>query len=106
MNTINTRSPFFPKSRSAQNGEVGQSKAIMRRNSYEQAQELQSKTSRDVNVAIPDSIRDYSRIKRVVDAAPEVDNSAKIGALKAQIQSGTYQPDYDAIADKMLTSEF
>lgn len=107
MNTINTRAPFFPNSKSAQQTEVGRSSgAQMRRNSYERAQELSDRTSRDVNVAIPDSIRDYSRIKRVVDAAPEIDNSARIAELRSQIQAGTYQLDYDAIADKMLSTEF
>lgn len=107
MTTINTRAPFFPNAKSAKEAEVSKSSsAVMRRNSYERAQNLTDKTSKDVKVAIPDTIRDYSRIKRVVDAAPEVDNTDKIAMLKAQIQAGTYQPDYDAIADKMLSSEF
>ena len=106
MNPINTRTPFFPHSKSAQEAQASKSSAIMRRNSYDKAQALSERTSGDVNVAIPESIRDYSRIKRVVDAAPEIDNSAKIAALKAQINAGTYEPNYDAIADKMLSSEF
>lgn len=106
MNPINTRTPFFPHSKSAQETQASKSSAIMRRNSYDRVQDLNDKTSRDVSVAIPESIRDYSRIKRVVDAAPEIDNSAKIAALKAQINAGTYEPNYDAIADKMLSTEF
>jgi negative regulator of flagellin synthesis FlgM len=108
MNTINTRAPFFPNSKNAaQQSEIERSNAAqMRRNSYERAQELSDRTARDVNVNIPDSIKDYSRIKRVVDTAPPIDNTEKIAQLKAQIQAGTYQPDYDAVADKMLRTEF
>lgn len=106
MNSINTRTPFFPRSKTANEGQINKSGSIMRRNSYDRAQDLNDKTSRDVNVAIPESIRDYSRIKRVVDTAPEIDNSAKIANLRAQINAGTYEPDFDAVADKMLRSEF
>ena len=107
MNTINTRTPFFPNSRSAHQSEIEKTQAPqMRRNTHERAQDLHSRTSGDVNVNISDSIKDYSRIKRVVDAAPDIDNSARIAQLKAQINAGTYEPNYDAIADQMLQSEF
>lgn len=36
--------------------------------------------------------------------APEV-RSERVAALKAQVQSGTYQPDSKKIAEKMLTME-
>ena len=49
---------------------------------------------------------DFSRIKRAVDLTPDRDNSAKIADLKARIQSGTYETNYDAIADKLLASEY
>jgi negative regulator of flagellin synthesis FlgM len=106
-NNIDTRSPFFPKSRSAQ-AEKTQSSQIggVERNSVDRAGELTSKTSQDAKVSIPEGVRDFSRIKKAADAAPEVDNSEKIARLKAQIQAGTYNMDYDAIADKMLQSEF
>ena len=55
----------------------------------------------------------YFYIVKIWEKTPEkdtttkqVDNTDKIAMLKAQIQAGTYQPDYDAIADKMLSSEF
>jgi negative regulator of flagellin synthesis FlgM len=38
--------------------------------------------------------------------ASEPDHSEKIARLKAQIDAGTYEMDYDAIAEKILTSEF
>jgi hypothetical protein len=49
---------------------------------------------------------EFSKIKKAALSAPEADNSEKIARLKAQIAAGTYEVDYDAIADKILTSEF
>lgn len=108
MNTIDARPPFFPNSKTNESSvsKAKQMQSLMRRNSHERIQELKDKTGNDANVSIPDKIKDFSRIKRAVDVAPEVDNSQKIADLKARIQSGTYQVDYDALADKMLKSEF
>jgi len=107
MSTIDSRSPFFPRSKSAQS-EIQKAKAsqAMRRNSNDRSKEIDNKTSRDAKVSIPEKIKDFSRIKKAVDMAPEIDNSAKIASLKAQIQAGTYEPDYDAVADKILSSEY
>ena len=107
MSTIDSRSPFFPRSKSAQ-AEIQKAKAsqALRRNSYDRSQEIDTKTAKDAKVTIPEKIRDFSRIKKAVDMAPEIDNSAKIASLKAQIQAGTYEPDYDAVADKILSSEY
>lgn len=107
MNNISTRSPFFPNSKSSQS-EIDQIREsnIPRRNTHERARELSSSTENDAKVTIPDSIRDFSRIKKAVDISPSIDNTEKIARLKAQIQSGTYNPDYDAIADKILSSQY
>ncbi len=64
------------------------------------------KTKRDAKVAIPDAVKDFSRIKKAVDTAPEIDKSEKIAKLKEQIAQGNYNFDYEAIADKMLKTEF
>lgn len=107
MSNINTRAPFFPNSKSAQR-EIEQARQaqMMRRNSMERMQDISQRTASDANVTIPDSIRDFSRIKRVADMPVEVDNSDKIARLKSSIQAGTYQPDYDAIADRILATEY
>lgn len=106
MNSIDNRPSFFPNSKTAK-AEAQKAKALaMRRNSYEKAQEIKDKTSNDAKVSIPDTIKDFSRIKKMADASMPIDNTDKIAALKASIQAGTYEPDYDAIADKMLSSEF
>ena len=38
--------------------------------------------------------------------APERDNTDKIAMLKKQIAEGSYKPNYDAVADKLLGEEF
>lgn len=107
MNTIDNRPSFFPNSKTAKaEAQKAAKAATMRRNSYEKAQEIKDRTSNDAKVTIPDTIKDFSRIKRMADAAAPIDNTDKIASLKASIQAGTYEPDYDAIADKMLSSEF
>ncbi len=108
MSSIDTRSAFFPRSRSAQaeSAKGGGQVDGIKRNSMERMSEIQNKTSTDAKVSIPDGIKDFSRIKKVATSAPEVDNSEKIARLKAQIQAGTYEVDYDGLADKILESEF
>lgn len=107
MNSVNTRAPFFPHSKSAQKEiEEARRSQMLRRNSMERAQEIETRTASDAKVTIPDTIRDFSRIKKVADTTPEVDNTAKIASLKAQIQAGTYEPNYDAIADRILATEY
>ncbi len=108
MNSVdnNTRSSFFPNSKSNQASQSQQAmKSALKRNDSMRMQELES-TRQDAKVNISDSIRDYSRIKKAVDAAPEVDNSEKIANLKAQIKSGNYKFDYEALADRLLEQEF
>lgn len=107
MSSIDTRSPFFPKGRNVQTEatKAGAAEGI-KRNSAERATELTEKTSTDAKVSIPEGVKDFSRIKKAAMSAPEVDNTDKIARLKAQIASGEYQVDYDALADKILTSEF
>ena len=68
--------------------------------------ELSARTAGDAKVTIPEGVKDFSRIKKAAMTAPEQDNSEKIARLKAQIQGGTYEVDYDGLADKMLQSEF
>lgn len=76
------------------------------RNLPERQIELQNSTAEDALVKIPDKIKDFARIKRAVDLSPEINQSEKIKNLKSQIQNGTYEVDYDALAQKMLEHEF
>ncbi len=108
MTNINSsvRSNFFPgtKANTQKSGELA--KTALKRNDAQRVKEIESFTKDDSKVQIPEAIRDFSRIKKVVDAAPEKDNTEKIARLKQQIANGTYKPDYEAIADKILQTEF
>lgn len=108
MSSIDTRSPFFPNSRSSKTDSArGDNKVDgIKRNSMERASEISERTSTDAKVSIPEGVKDFSRIKKAAMNAPEVDNTDKIARLKAQIQAGTYEVDYDGLADKILSSEF
>ena len=108
MSNIDTRSPFFPRGRTTEAGSTQRQTGVggIEKNTPQRAEEIQARTSRDANVNIPDGVRDFSRIKKAANSAPEVDNSEKIARLKAQIQAGTYEIDYDGLADKMLTQEY
>ncbi len=106
----NTRTDFFPGNAAAQNNRSNKMNALRRnalqRNDLERATEIDKTTQKDAKVDIPEHIKDFARIKKAVDAAPAIDKSDKIRELKAQINAGTYQVDYDALADKMLEMEF
>lgn len=109
MSTIDPnlkRSAFFPGQRtnSAKQSALVKS-PYLKRNDESRAQELKKSVGQDVNVKIPQAVKDFSRIKKSVDLGPEVDNSKKIAELKAQIQSGKYKVDYEQLADKILQEQ-
>ena len=108
MSSIDTRPSFFPKTRNIKSEGIKSSGKIDQspRNSAERAAEITDKTAADAKVSIPEGVKDFSRIKKAALSAEEMDNSDKIAKLKAEIQAGTYEIDYDALADKILNSEF
>lgn len=99
------RSSFFPKSKTAVKTKSLNSSYIQR-NDPSRKKELDNHTGAHAKVEIPSAVRDFAKIKKAVDMAPEVDNTDKIAMLKQQINAGTYKVDYDALADKILSSEF
>lgn len=108
MSSIDTRSSFFPRNRDIQSESTKGGTKVdgSQRNTMERASELSEKTSTDAKVNIPEGVKDFSRIKKAAMNAPDIDNSEKIARLKAQIADGSYEVDYDGLADKILTSEF
>ena len=107
MSTIDsstTRSLFLPGKSAKETGRTGN--VQLKRNSDARKNELEAFSGTDSKVDIPDAIKDFSRIKKVADAAPEIDNTAKIARLKAEINGGTYKVDPDVLADKILEQEF
>jgi len=103
-----SRVPFFPNNRDSNN--IGlkrtNSSKILERNNLDRVNEINNTTQDDVKVTIPESIKDYSRIKKAVDASPEIDQTEKIATLKQQINQGTYKVDYEGLADRLLSTEF
>ena len=110
MNNIeSSRSKFFPNSKieNAQNKKIKRAKhPYIQSNGHKRKSEIESLTAKDAKVKIPEAVKDFSKIRKAVEAAPEIDNSDKIAKLKSQIKNGTYSIDYDALADKMLSSEY
>ncbi len=105
-NINNARSSFFPNAKPQAKGTKGTSNPAIQKNTYEKQKYLDSYTKRDAKVDIPEQIKDFAKIKRAVDMAPPKDNTDKIAMLKSQIANGTYKPDYDKVADKLLGEEF
>ena len=105
VDSTSSRSIFMPNKKDARESDkVGP--PGLKRNSEARKSELEAFAKSDSKVEIPDAIRDFSRIKKVADAAPEIDNTEKIARLKALIADGTYKIDYDDLSDKILEQEF
>lgn len=102
------RSSFFPHTRNGGDKVNGKkvNSPYLQRNSSSRKTELEKTTKKHAKVDIPNAVRDFAKIKSAVDKAPEVDNSEKIARLKEQINAGTYNINYDGLADKILSSEF
>ena len=62
-------------------------------------------SSLDAKVTIPEAIKDFARIKKVVDESPIMDNEKKIEKIKNQIKDGSYKVNYDLLAEKILENE-
>ena len=111
MNNIqgaDSRRSFFPNAKGTQKAGTSKSieKMLAKRNDPERKKELDTLGQANAKVDINTKIKDFARIKKAVDMAPEVDNSEKIASLRQRIKSGQYQVNYDALADKMLAGEF
>jgi flagellar biosynthesis anti-sigma factor FlgM len=97
-NTI-IRPPFFP-------GNTKSSSRIKARNNPERKAELDEISKNHSSVNINQKIKDFSRIKKIVDMAPELDRQGKINELRNQIKNGTYQVNEEKIAEKILQNEY
>ena len=109
IDSNSARTGFFPKSKAASDSNVkarGVQQTYLQRNAPARMKELDSTSRGHAKVEIPNAVKDYAKIKKAVDQAPEVDNSAKIARLREQIQNGSYSVDYDQLADKILSSEY
>jgi len=104
IDSTTSRTIFLPKKDTRESGKIGPTG--LKRNSENRKNELEAFSSSDSKVDITDAIKDFSRIKKVADAAPEIDNTDKIARLKSQIADGSYKVDLDGLSDKILDQEF
>ena len=103
MNDVkpDTRPDFFTKTRA--NNQIREN-IPYKKNDSDRKKFLNEVTSDDVKVQINDSVKDFARIKKIVEHAPDINNQDKIARLKREIQAGEYRIDYDALADKIINS--
>ncbi len=106
----NTKGSFFPESLEAKKLKAKQTQqALLKRNTPERQGELKEALNKDAKVNISREVKDFSRMKKLVDQAPDLsldpERSAKIADIKSRIQNGSYEVDYEALADRLLKSE-
>ena len=100
--TIDNNNKFFPNSKKTSRRQI----SPIKHNDPARKKRLEGIIKNDAKVQIPDAVKDFAKIKRAVDKAPPIDNSKKVADLKKMIGQGSYKIDYDALADKMLATEF
>ena len=105
MNDVKTNNLSDFTMRSRFQGKVGKD-IDHKKNDSERKQFLAEVARSDANVEINESVKDFSKIKKMVEQSPILNNQDKIARLKREIQDGQYHVDYDALADKILHSEF
>ena len=106
--TTQARSRFFPNTTTnTKSNRLDRTEHLsLRKNPGDRQKQLEQIAQNDAKIQIPESVKDFAKIKKAVDAAPPVDNSQKIANLKNQIQAGKYEIDYDALANDILEQEF
>jgi negative regulator of flagellin synthesis FlgM len=106
--TTQARSRFFPGTTSnTKSNRLDRTEALsLRKNPSERTKQLEQIAQNDTKIQIPEAVKDFAKIKKAVDAAPPIDNSQKITDLKNRIQNGTYDIDYDGLANNILEQEF
>ena len=108
-NVESTRTRVFPKDK---NGQANQAIKNMKLDKANFSQdddakkiELEKRVKKDTKVSIPRAVKDFGRIKKMVDQAHELDHTEKIAQLKRKIEAGEYQIDYDALTDQILAQD-
>lgn len=61
------------------------------------------KTAQDTIVNLSPALKEVQTIKEIIVAEPDV-REDKVAELKERIESGRYEIDYPAVADKMVDS--
>lgn len=114
INRVDSRPPFFPnksslqKSRGVKGTQGTQETRNVQetRNTPDRKKELEALSQGNAKVSIKNQVKDFALIKKAVDQAPDIDQSQKIQDLKRRIAQGTYKVSSEALADKIMSSEF
>ena len=75
-------------------------------NNAQKKSELDEISKDHTKVAINQKVKDFSKIKKVVDLSPDLDRQKRIEELKQQINNGTYKVDPGKIAEKIMNNEY
>tara|TARA_Y100000996_G_C22310541_1_gene556050 strand:+ start:349 stop:678 length:330 start_codon:yes stop_codon:yes gene_type:complete len=72
---------------------------------FQQKKKGEKFSSLDAKVTIPEAIKDFAKIKKMVDESKTIDNRVKVEKIRDQIKNGSYKINYDMLTDKILESE-
>ena len=72
---------------------------------FQQKKKGEKFSSLDAKVTIPEAIKDFAKIKKMVDESPTINNRVKIEEIREQIKNGSYKINYDMLTDKILENE-
>ena len=64
--------------------------------------EIDNISKNHTKVSINNKIKDFSRFKRVVDNAEDIDRTEYLMNLKSRIKNGEYNVDPEKLAEKMI----
>ena len=95
------RTPFFP----GQDVSQVKRRSLLSNNAQKKS-ELDEISKDHTKVAINQKVKDFSKIKKVVDLSPDLDRQKRIEELKQQINNGTYKVDPGKIAEKIMNNEY
>ena len=106
MNNIESRSSLSNSFLNLEGLESKRDIFSIKKNSREKINEIEKKTKGDVKVDINKKVKDFSKIKRMLDNRPMPESNQKIQDIKEKINNKTYHIDEEAIADRILRFEF
>ena len=94
---------FFPEDRII---EKNKSSSRLKKGDKRTLINSSSQKNNDTKVTIPNQIKEFSRIKKLVDATPKIDRAAIVKNIKERINNNTYKVDENALAERILAQEF
>lgn len=108
INNDSLKSPFFPNKTSTDkiNRSNKSTARFLERNDTDRKNELDNLSKNHTKVSVDSKVKDFSRIRKAVDSAEDLDRTELIESLKERIKNGDYHIDPEKIAEKMILGEF